>query len=127
MAHQNCSNCSSCKKLKKKLDIYEKLVQDMKEIDNNDNSHNSLRESVIIEKDNYGNINKKVQSDLSESFFIVDHGKNISELNKKEQNIILEQDSYHKYKKTNEYMQKASGVYGAAYYVLRIGKWFLLL
>ena len=127
MAHHNCNNCANCKNLKKKLELYEKLMSDMKELEAHDPSYNPLAESVIVEKDNYGNINKKVKSDLTESFLIVDHGKNLSELSKREQQVILEQDSYHKYKKTTEYLQKANGVYGVAYYALSIGKWFLLL
>ncbi len=72
-------------------------------------------------------LNKKVKSDLTESFLVIDHGKNLNELNKKEQNIIKEQDSYSKYQNTNAYCQKASGLYKIAYYAISIGKWFILL
>lgn len=132
MTTHNCNNCSNCKTLKKKMDAYEKFIQELKEIDDKkpqevQYNFNPLEESVIIEKDNEGNINRKVRSDLSESFLIVDRGKNLVELDKKEQQIILEQDSYHKYKNTSEYLSKASGVYKVIGYTIKYGKWLLLL
>jgi len=131
MAHHSCNNCTKCKNLQKKVELYEKLMSDMKALDEHEQkqytSNNPLLESVIIEKDNYGNINKKVKSDLTESFLIIDHGKNLSELPKREQQVITEQDSYYKYKKTTAYFEKAKGISGAAYYALSIGKWLLLI
>ena len=127
MSHQ-CNNCDNCKKLKKKLDTYEKFMKELQELDKSEIKYtNPLQESVIVEKDNFGNINKKVRSDLSESFLIVDKGKNLLELDKKEQQVILEQDSYHKYKNTSDKLQKANGVYKAARYVIGIGKWLIFL
>ncbi|ARF09582.1 hypothetical protein Indivirus_1_205 [Indivirus ILV1] len=123
MTH-NCSDkCSNCKNLQRKLELYENFVKDIKTIDNN----NLLKESIIIEKDNYGNSNKKLKSDLTESFLIVDKGKNLNELDKKEQDIIKEQDSYSNYQNANTYIKKANNAYTISCYVVSIGKWFLLL
>ena len=131
MKHNCSNNCSSCKNLKKKLDMYENFVKDMQKleiIEERNNSHyNPLEESVIIEKDNSGNQVKKIRSDLSESFMVVEKGKNMQELNKKERDIIKEQDAYSNYQNTNAHFKKANGAYKAAYYVLSVGKWLLLL
>jgi len=129
MKHNCSNNCSSCKNLKKKLDMYENFVKDMhnEERNNHNHNYNPLAESVIIEKDNSGNQVKKIRSDLSESFMVVEKGKNMQELNKKEQDIIKEQDAYSNYQNTNAHFKKANGAYKAAYYVLSVGKWLLLL
>jgi hypothetical protein len=115
--------------MQKKLDIYEKFIKELQEIDKKDEqyNYNPLEESVIIEKDNFGNINKKVRSDLSESFLIIDKGKDLKELNKSEHAIIKEQDSYHKYKNTTEYLSRADGVYKTIGYIIKYGKWLLLI
>lgn len=129
----NCSEaCSNCKNLKKKLELYENFMKGMKDIEADDNYNqnyngNSLTESVIFEKDNYGNLNKKVKSDLTESFLVIENGKKLEELNKREQDIIKEQDSYSNYQNASAYCQKASGLYKVAYYALSIGKWFVVL
>ena len=129
MERHKCNNCDNCKKLKKKLDTYEKFMNEIKELDKSTIKHNRnpLEESIIVEKDNFGNINRKVRSDLSESFLIVDKTKDLSELDKKEQQIILEQDSYHNYKNMSNKMQKANGVYKVVGYVFKYGKWLLLI
>lgn len=127
MKHNCSEKCSNCKNLKKKLELYEnfmKGVNDMKDIETDDNP---LAESMIFEKDNYGNLNKKVKSDLTESFLVIENGKKLEELNKKEQDIIKEQDSYSNYQNASAYCQKASGLYKVAYYALSIGKWFVVL
>jgi hypothetical protein len=128
MSHQ-CNSCSKCKKIKKKLDTYEKFIKEIHELDKSELRYNTnpMEESIIIDKDNFGNINRKVRSDLSESFLIVDRTKDLSELNKKEQQIILEQDSYHNYKNASNKLQKANGVYKVARYVIGVGKWLIFL
>lgn len=108
---------------KKKLEIYNKFIKEIQELEDK----NILAESMIIEKDNYGNLNKKVKSDLTESFLVIETGKNLKELNKRDQDIILEQDSYAKYQNINNYYQKANGLYKIGYYALSIGKWLILL
>lgn len=125
MKHNCSEKCSNCKNLQKKLELYENFVKDMKDIEISNN--NLLGESVIIEKDNWGNLNKKIRSDLTESFLVVENGKNLIELNKKEQGSITEQDAYSNYQNAETYLKKANGVYTVAYYAMRIGKWFLLL
>lgn len=114
---------------KKKLELYEKFIKELKSINiestniENINNTDSLRESIIIEKDN----SKKLRSDLTESFMVIENGKDLKELNKRDLDIILEQDSYAKYQNANYYCQKANGLYKIGYYALSIGKWFILL
>ncbi|AYV76884.1 MAG: hypothetical protein Barrevirus3_4 [Barrevirus sp.] len=127
MKHNCSSKCSNCQILKQKLDLYENFLKDVKDLDINTDNNSDLRESMIIEKDNYGNINKKIRSELGESFLLIDKGKNIGELDKREQNVILEQDSYHNYQNGNEYLKKLGSLYTVAYYGIKVGKWLLLL
>ena len=119
--------CDNCENIKKKLELYDNFVKEMKHLEIKDEYSGSLGESIIIEKDNYGHNVKKVPSDLTESFLIVENGKNINELNKKDQAVLKEQDSYYNYKNTSNHFQKANIVYKGIYYTLSVGKWLLLL
>lgn len=129
MSQHNCNNCDNCKVMKKRLDTYEQFMKELQELDKQDTNYNTnpLEESVIVEKDNFGNINKKVRSDLTESFLVVDRPKNLKELSKKEQQSIEEQDSYHNYKNTSEKIKKAKGYYAPVGYIMKFGKWLIFL
>lgn len=89
--------------------------------------HNSLEESIIIAKDNFGNQTFKINSELSESFLVIEKGKNLNELSKHERNALKELDDLHNFQKNKEYLNKASGIYTFAYYLVGIGKWILLI
>jgi len=122
--------CNNCQILQKKVDIYERFFKEMKELEEEEiknKSYEQLTDSIIIEKNIDGNRNMKVKSNLSESFILIDKGKNLTELDKKDQNIINEQNNLHDYVVTKEYVDQASGVYSVVKYVVGIGKWILLL
>lgn len=126
MAHK-CNNCDTCKILKKKVEIYERCMKDLKELREEEKEIIDLEQSVILEKDNFGNLAKKIPSDLSESILVVDKGKKLSELSKKEQAAIKEQDNYYAYDQTKNITSQASTVYKATYYALSICKWVMVL
>ncbi|QKF94274.1 hypothetical protein QKU48_gp0816 [Fadolivirus algeromassiliense] len=129
MAHK-CDNCDHCKILKKKLEIYEKCMKDLRELENNDNDRETfidLEASIIITKDNDGNQVKKIKSELSESILVIDKGKDLNELSKKEQAIIQEQDNYRAYTQTKNATDKLGTVYSVCYYAVSIGKMIMFL
>jgi hypothetical protein len=116
--------------MRKKLLLYEKFFEEMKKIEEEERMNkedNGLNTSVIIEKDLEGNRNKKIPSNLSESFLVVDKGKDLTQLNQKEQNAINEQNNLHNYNEIKKYGQKASIVTNILGYVISIGKWFAIL
>lgn len=127
MAHK-CDNCQNCNILKKKLEIYEKCMKDLRNLESDDNeTFQDLGESIIIAKDNEGNLNKKIRSELSESILVIEKGKNLDELSKKEQTVINEQDNYRAYDQTKNATDKLGTVYSICYYGLSIGKMIMFL
>lgn len=107
--------------LQKKLDLYEKFVKDLKELEHEENKHKTyLEDSILIE-------NHKVKSDLSESFLVIDYGKNLEELSKSESCAIHEQNNLHNYNKAKNYVEKTSNVFSAIKYVVSISKWLLFI
>ena len=132
MTHKcdKCNNeCNNCDILQKKVDIYERFFKEMKQLEEEENKYKSaeaLTDSIYIEKDMDGNRHMKVKSNLSESFILIDKGKDLTELNKKDQNIINEQKNLHDYVTTKEYVEQANGVHKVIRYVVGIGKWFIL-
>jgi len=132
MSHKcNSSSCNNCNALRKKLDVYEKFVNDIRDIDQfddkDDNAINILEESVIFEKDKDGNLEKKIRSDLTESILVIDKCKNINDLYKKDQDIIKEQDNLASYNKLVNCSEKATGVYTAGSIILSIARFALFL
>ena len=114
--------------MQRKLLLYEKFFAEMKKIEQEEGTNNDLMyESIIIEKDLEGNRNKKVPSDLSESFLIIDRGKDLTHLSQKEQRAINEQDNLHNYNKVKKYSEKASFVGNVLGYVWGIGKWLAFI
>jgi len=122
--------CNNCKVLQKKVELYEKFFKEMKALEaeekNNDMNNNPLGESIVIKKDKNGDKNMKINSNLSESFLVINGGKNLKELNQKDQAIINEQKNLHDYTSAKKYVEKANGVYSVIRYIVGIGKWFIL-
>lgn len=113
---------SEVRRLRKKVKRYEEILKDL--ID----EESELTESSIFEKDRDGNIQKKVMTTLGESFWVVDQGRDLSELNKSIYQAIKKQDSYRNYKNVETNFKTAGGVYGWANYILGVGNlvvWFL--
>lgn len=122
--HSNCKDyCNNCQILKKKIDIYEKCFRDLKELEINEEI--DLGESLYLVKDNDGNTIKKLKSDLSESFLVVENGKNLKEISNKERQSIQSQDALHDLENKKEYVKKINGVTSVGYYILSLGKWIL--
>jgi len=115
--------------MQKKLELYEKFFKEMKRIDEEASDHNTniMDDSIIIEKDLEGNHNKKVPSDLTESFLIIDKVKDLTRLSQKEQKAVNEQNNLHNYNKLKQYGKNAGVAYGVLGYVWSIGKWFAFL
>jgi len=105
--------------LHKKLELYEKFVKDLKELEQFEKK-NPLEESIIIE-------NHKIKSNLSESFLVIDNGKKLDELPIKEVNLINEQNNLHNYNKAKEYVEKTNYAYSIAKHVTGVISWFMLL
>ncbi len=133
--YNNCYNCQNCKILSKKIELYENFINDMRKLDeelfnngfNNEFNNKSLEESIIIEKDNHGNRNMKVRSDLSESFLVINNGKNLEELSKRDKSAIDEQDNLYNYNQAKEYVDKTNNVVSWGYYVIKWGKWLMFI
>jgi hypothetical protein len=124
--HKECregKGCKECKKLQQKLNIYKKFIEDIKEIDHLDQNI-SLEESIIIEQDTEGHYNKKVPSDLNESFLVIESAKNINELNKSELRSIKFQDDFYKYDQVKKCTEGGGVIYNITYYVLGATKLF---
>ncbi len=136
----NCglSRCIKCKdiELKKaqmKLNRYEqalKILMDdsiVGQLDNNNyNNHNNydnshMYESIIIEKDMEGNQNKKIRSDLGQSFLILDRGKNIDELDKIERKALNKQNELKEYENYATYYRKGNSIYGIFSTIAKVG------
>jgi hypothetical protein len=114
-------NCKNCKLLERKIQIYEKCLKDIHEIDQE--MIGELEASILIDQ----NYDQKIKSNLSESFIVIDEGKKLVELNKKEQYAINEQNNLHNYIKATTYADKANTIYGKISYVLSFGNWIALL
>lgn len=131
-------NCIHCDTLNKKIELYEKLIKDLHEIDKNekysitDDGHMkrqkdiNLEESMYIDRDNYGNRHIKVRSDLSESFMVIDNGKQLSELSKNELNAIKMQDDLHNYNTAKNYFDRGDDIYSWGCCIFKWGSWLLL-
>ena len=117
--------CLNCTIMKKKIMLYEKFFEEMKKIEEEEIINRQyLTESIIIEKDNHGIFNKKIKSNLTESFLVIDRGKDLTHLNQKEQNVLNEQTNLHNY---NQVKQKIGIVSTVVGYVVSVGKWLAIL
>lgn len=129
--YNNCSDCSNCKILSRKIELYDKFFNDMKRLDeellSREFNNKNLGESIIIEKDNYGNRNMKVKSNLSESFLVINNGKNLEELSKREKNAIDEQNNLYNYNQAKEYVDKTNNIVSWGYSIIKWGKWLMFI
>lgn len=121
--------CPNCEIMKKKIMLYEKFFEKMKKIEEEELINGKeLTESILIIKDNDGHTNKKVPSNLTESFLIIDKGKNLKHLSKKDQNILNEQTNLHNYNKIKEQIDNNVGIVGTVVgYAISVGKWLAIL
>jgi hypothetical protein len=108
-------------KLDKFQEIFKELMEEHDELLNCDNIIDS--DSIIIERDNYGNTIKKAPSKLGDSYVIIDKKKDLSELDRDEYAVIKAQNDFHNYKKTTKYHGKFSTAYGWASTVTKYGKY----
>jgi hypothetical protein len=121
----NSDNCIKCVRLQlsnvnDKNEKYKKILHDiMDDIDLNDDTTN-LYESVLVEKNKNGEIIKKQNSQLGESYMIMDKGKNIDELSVKEKKVINAQDDLKNYEITTGYVQNGTYLYGMFGVVTRV-------
>ena len=124
ICHSNTCICTM-DNLKKKVEIYEKCLNDLKNLDDLPD----LENSIIIVKDNEGNMVRKIPSDLSESFMIIENENRREdyEMTDHEINNVKSQNSLHDYNSAKKYFQKAGVLYSFAYCVFKFGKWVLLL
>ena len=82
----------------------------------------SLYESVIIDKNT-----KKVKSDIGESFLVIESGKDLSEVDIKEYNAIVEQDELVNFIKAKNYIKKTGYLYSIGSTVVKVGAFIGLL
>ena len=105
------------KLLRKKLQLYEKFVNDLKELELDN----------LAKKEE----NKEIkESTLSESYMVVETGKNLKELPNRELKQIKEQDNLYSYNKIKEYVDKTNTIASFVKYVqygVSIGKWLLFI
>ena len=83
-----------------------------------------MLDSMIIFKDNDGYYQKKVRSEIGESYLILDENRDIDELNQSERNIIKRQDDFKKYDNVCKQLNKFSSVYGWGVAIVSCGRWF---
>lgn len=119
------NSCNNCLKLKEKIKLYENFMKELKKYEVNDSNENTLECSIIIEKDNEGFRNKKIKSNLNESFLLIESGKNLEELDNDEYQIITLQDDLLKVDNAKSLIKKAGIVYTIATYVLKLGAWLI--
>lgn len=130
---KTCIKCKDAelKKAKKKIDKYEKamkiLLDDsvIQETFVGSDRSSNMYESVIFEKNIDGEMLKKHNSDLGESYIILEKGKNIDHLSNKERRAIEEQDNLKNYENTKKYVNKGTYLYGAIRIATKIGGFFI--
>jgi len=136
-------------KLEIKIKKYESVLRQLleeeeeKEIDNNNNNRmysktceeedlywkpssnnfEDLEESIIFERDKDGVLSKKINSDIGESFIIMDEKKDLKEINKKEYNTIKEQENLHQYNKGSSVLKKLGPIYTVGSTTIKYGKY----
>ena len=126
-----------------KLDKYEKLLQGMlKEIQEekayiNQNKYQNFNtdevpenydeylddKNIILIKDNDGNIQHNINSDLGENFQIININKNLSEITKKDYKVIKEQEYLSNCENKKKYIKKMLPAYTFGSTMLSLGKY----
>ena len=117
---EHCEECIKYKKkvqrMKSKIQKYETILKDLME-DSDDEE-----DEIIVERNVHGETNKTVSGKLGDSYYIVDNGKNLEELNKSEYDAIKSQDDLYKYNKAKNAATKAGTVWGWTIGILGLGK-----
>ena len=84
----------------------------------------NMYKSITIEDDDDELLNKKVKSNLGESYYVYDK-IDMDKLRKSEHDAIKEQDNYAKYKKTKKYIKKGQAAASVFFTFLTISKYVL--
>jgi hypothetical protein len=114
-----CKN-AELKRTKRKLEKYEQAMKILMDDSVLNPTEPSLLESVIIDKNMEGEVVKKHQSKLGESYIIVDKCKNIDHLSNKERKAIEEQDNLRNYEIAKQYANKGTYLYGAIGFATKV-------
>ena len=135
MSSCNCrsKSCIVCKdvelrRAQRKLEKYKQaldLIMDDSVIQEDYATGNSLYESVMVEKNNEGRMEKKQQSHLGESFLIMEKGKRIDHLSNKERGALQAQDDLKNSETARTYTQKGTYFYGITSVATKIAGFFL--
>lgn len=120
----NYMACHNCEIMKKKVILYERFFEEMKKLEEEMINKLNLEESVIVERDMNGYTNKKIRSNLTESFLVIDKGKDLTRLSQKEQNALKSQDNLRVYTKVKDKVGIVGTVLG---YFVSIGQWLAIL
>lgn len=122
-------SCHKLKELKRKVECCQNLLNEVtdaiQQMENKDDDKKDLEDSIIIETDNDGYEKKKVITDFGDSFLIMENGKDIEELDKKDQKVIYAQNDFYRYRKTVDAAKGVGNTYCTANIVIGIGKWIL--
>ena len=102
----NHENCESCLAMQNKINKYEEILKDL--FNNNNNNNNNTNYELIKERDIHGVTTTKVITDIGESIYVVETGKDLRELSKVELDSIKSQDSLRNYEKTVKICKKTS-------------------
>jgi hypothetical protein len=113
---------SEVQRLKKKIKRYEEILKEIE-----DDEENELLQSSIFERNKNGTIQKVVRSNLGSGFLVLDQGRDLDELNKSTYNAIAKQDSYSQYKRVEQNVKEAGGVYAWTTYMFGIANLVWLL
>lgn len=121
--------CPNCEIMKKKITLYDNFFHQMKMIEEDEIQilNNNLSDSIFIEKDNNGILHKKLKSNLTENFLIIEKGKNLSHLSQKEQYILNEQTNLHNYNQIQHYTDKIGVVGTILKKTISWGKWLAII
>lgn len=111
------------RELQQKLEKYQYIIKEL--LEENERFNEPTQNSIIIEKDNYGNSIKKVPSKLGDSYIIIDTKKDLSELDQNEYNAIIAQTNFSNYNKASNYAGRFGKVSGWVSSSVKYGKWAL--
>jgi hypothetical protein len=87
--------------------------------------HKNMYESVILDKNMEGELIKKHDSKLGESYIIVEKGKDLKQLSNKEKRSIDEQDNLRNYEVAKTYANKGTYFYGVIGFATKIAGFFI--
>ena len=108
-------------RLRYKLQKCEDLLKELLEEKNDSDSENE----IFMEENNDGHFDKKIYSDLGESFILLEEFKDLDELDRREQKLLKEQDNLKNYEKNKKYFNKFISAYGLGIIVTNIGRFLI--